>query len=237
MISDSASALAVATAGSTLRDAVDGRLVRVTEQSGARASELEPVLPARAQAAGTLRRLYETALQQFAERGFHAVSVRDLTRALGMQPSSLYAHLPSKQHLLGELIRMGHEEHRDQLRLALLEAGNDPLDQLAALTRAHVRIHATYPLLTRLCNRELGSLLDEDKTAVLGIRLDANRLFLDVVERGQRLGAFAAVDPMLAVAAIGAMGIRVAEWWSPEVGVTVDEVEQTYAEFARKLLT
>ena len=237
MLSEPASAFAVATAGTALRDAMDGRLVRVTEQSGARASEFEPVLPPRAQASGTLRRLYETALRQFADRGFHAVSVRDLTGALGMQPSSLYAHLPSKQHLLGALIRLGHEEHRDQLRLALLEAGNDPFEQVAALTRAHVRLHATYPLLTRLCNRELGSLLDEDRSIVLAIRLDANRMFLDVVERGQRLGAFAAMDPMLAVAAIGAMGIRVAEWWHPDVGVSVDEVEQTYAAFARKLLT
>jgi AcrR family transcriptional regulator len=213
------------------------RLVRVTEQAGATAAAIGSQLPPRAQAEGTLRRLHETALLQFAERGFHAVSVRDLTRALGMQPSSLYSHLPSKQHLLGELLRLGHEEHRDQLRLALLEAGNEPHDQLAALTRAHVRVHATYPLLTRLCNRELGSLRDEDKATVLAIRLDANRLFLDVVERGQRLGVFAPVDPMLAVAAIGAMGIRVAEWWSPDAGVSVDDVEQTYAEFARKLLS
>jgi len=72
---------------------------------------------------------------------------------------------------------------------------------------------------------------------VLAIRLDASRLFLDVVERGQRLGAFTPVDPMLAVAAIGAMGIRVAEWWSPDSGSTIDEVEQTYATFACKLLS
>jgi len=231
MISDSVAAFAPP-AG-----ADDDRLRRVTQQAGAPAAELGALLPPRAQAEGTLRRLHETALLQFADRGFHAVSVRDLTRSLGMQPSSLYAHLASKQHLLGELLRIGHEEHRDRLRLALLEAGNDPVEQLSALTRAHVRIHATYPLLTRLCNRELGSLLDEDKSVVLAIRLDANRLFLDVVERGQRLGSFASVDPMLAVAAIGAMGIRVAEWWRPDVGVSVEEVEETYAGFAVKLLT
>ena len=231
MISDSATTLA-SSAGTD-----DDRLLRVTQQAGAPAADIGALLPPRAQAEGTLRRLHETALLQFAERGFHAVSVRDLTGSLGMQPSSLYAHLPSKQHLLGELIRIGHEEHRDQLRLALLEAGNDPVEQLSALTRAHVRIHATYPLLTRLCNRELGSLLDEDKAVVLAIRLDANRLFLDVVERGQRLGAFAPVDPMLAVAAIGAMGIRVAEWWRPDVDVSVESVEETYATFAVKLLT
>ena len=237
MMSDSAAALAPAQLVPTpVSSPTDARLQRLTQQAGARAADLGPLLPPRAQAEGTLRRLHETALLQFAERGFHAVSVRDLTGALGMQPSSLYAHLPSKQHLLGDLIRIGHEEHRDQLRLALLEAGNEPFDQLAAVTRAHVRVHATYPLLTRLCNRELGSLLEEHKSVVLSIRLDANRMFIDVVERGQRLGVFTGVDPMLAVAAIGAMGIRVAEWWHPDVGVSIDDVEATYAAFACKLL-
>ena len=217
--------------------AVDySRLARVTEQAGAHAAAIGPKLPPRAQAEGTLRRLHETALLQFAERGFHAVSVRDLTRTLGLQPSALYAHLPSKQHLLADLIRLGHEEHRDQLRLALLEAGNDPLEQVDALTRAHVRVHATYPLLTRLCNRELGALRDEHKTEVMAIRFDANRLFLDVVERGQRLGVFSPADPMIVVAAIGGMGIRVAEWWRPDIGISVDEVAETYAAFARKLV-
>lgn len=225
----------VAPAGSSRVD--PARLMRVTEQAGSRATVTGDVLPPRAMAEGTLRRLLTTALLQFGEHGFHAVSVRDLTRSLGLQPSALYSHLPSKQHLLGVLIRMGHEEHRDQLRLALLEAGSDPFDQISALARAHVRVHADYPLLTRLCNRELGSLLDEDKSEVLAIRMDANRLFLDVVERGQRLGAFGPVDPMLAVAAIGAMGIRVGEWWHPDVGMSVEHVEETYAEFARKLVS
>lgn len=212
------------------------RLERVTEQAGAHAAAIGPRLPARALVEGTRRRLLETALVQFAERGFHAVSVRDLTGALGLQPSALYAHMPSKEHVLAELIRIGHEEHRDLLRLSLLEAGNDPLEQIDALTRAHVRMHATYPLLARLCNRELGALRDEHKRDVLAIRFDANRLFLDVVERGQRLGAFAVGDPMLVVAAIGGMGIRIAEWWRADLELTVDELADSYAAFARKLV-
>jgi AcrR family transcriptional regulator len=165
------------------------------------------------------------------------VSVRDLTGALGLHASALYAHASSKQHLLGDLVRIGHEEHRDQLRLSLLEVGSEPAEQIAALTRAHVRVHATYPLLTRVCNRELRAVPDEQRDAILAIRLESERLFLDVIERGQRLGAFNADDGMLAVAAIGAMGMRVAEWWTPEVGITIDHVADTYAAFAVKLLT
>lgn len=87
-----------------------------------------------------------------------------------------------------------------------------------------------------MCNRELSALLDVHRIETLAIRLDANQMFLDVIERGQRLGAFAPVDPMLAVAAIGGMGIRVGEWWRADLGLSVAELEETYVGFAQKLL-
>ena len=34
-----------------------------------------------------------------------------------------------------------------------------------------------------------------------------------------------------------AMGIRVAEWWEPERGFTVEEVAEEYAEFAVRIVT
>jgi AcrR family transcriptional regulator len=214
------------------------RLARLTLQGQhARAHADAAALPDRVVATGTLRRLYETALVLFGDRGYHAVSVRDLVAPLGLQASSLYAHVPSKQHLLAALIRIGHEEHRDALRLALLESGSRPDDQIRALVRAHVHFHCRYALLARVCNRELGSLADEQRTEILAIRLDAERLFLDVIERGHRLGEFSSGDPILAVAAIGAMGIRVAEWWHPELAISADDVASTYAEFAVRLLS
>ena len=215
------------------------RLARITEQAaqGLDAWSSEQLLPPRVLTEGTLRRLYETALVLFGQRGFHAVSVRDLTSALGLQASSLYAHVPSKQDLLADLVRFGHEEHRDALRLSLLEAGTDPREQIETLTRAHVRVHATYPLLTRVCNRELAAVPDERRAEIVAVRLEAERLFFDVVERGQRLGAFTDVDPMLAVAAIGAMGIRVAEWWHPSLGMDIGTIADTYATFAVRLLS
>jgi AcrR family transcriptional regulator len=194
-------------------------------------------LPPRLSASGTLRRIYEAALLLFGERGYHAVSVRDIAREVGVHASSIYAHVTSKQQLLGDLIRLGHDEHRDWLRHALLEVGTNPADQLAALVRAHTAMHATFPLLARLSNRELGSLDPPIRADVLAVRLEAERMFVDAIERGQRLGAFADVDPILALAAIGAMGIRVAEWWHPDLGIAIADVADTYATFALRLLT
>lgn len=199
--------------------------------------EPDGLLPPRATADGTMRRLLEASLVLFGDRGFHGVSVREIAEAAGVRASSIYAHFPSKEAILAQLMIVGHEEHRDALRRALLEAGTEPTDQLRAVVRAHVGLHARYSLLARVANRELAALAPDSQRRVLAIRLDAERLFLDVIERGIRLGVFHVDEPWLAFAAMGSMGIRVAEWWDPDRGFTAQQVASRYAEFAVKLLT
>lgn len=221
------------------------RLLRITAAAAGGAGEAvldraapeTPLLPPQSELSGTARRIHEAALVLFGQRGYHAVSVREIATEVGVKPSSIYAHVASKEDLLAELVRTGHEEHRDALRAAMLEAGSRPEDQLAALTRAHVLVHAAYPLLTRVCNRELRSLSDEPRARVLSIRLESERLLFEVIERGQRLGQFALIDAVLAVAAIGAMGMRVADWWHPGIGIGADAVADTYAGFALRLVS
>ena len=173
----------------------------------------------------------------FSERGYHGLSTRDLANATGVTASSVYAHVDAKEDLLYQLVMIGHEEHNELLRKALMESGPDPRDQMKALIRAHVVMHATYPLLTRVCNKELHALSPANAERVMRIRLDSEQMFLDIVKRGIETGSFHIADPWLAVAAIAAMGLRVSEWFEPGGPRTVDEVANTYSEFALKLLS
>jgi AcrR family transcriptional regulator len=194
------------------------------------------ILPPRATAGGTLRRLQEEALRQFAARGYHAVSVRDLAGAVGIHPSTVYAHVESKHDLLAELIRIGHDEQGDRLQAAYAEAEEDPVEQLAALCAAHVRVHADYPMLMRVAHRELESLTPDARAAAYAMRVRLERLALDILARVREHGACKDFEPLLVLTALGSMGLRVAEWWRPELGIGVDELADTYAEFARRLI-
>ncbi len=200
------------------------------------AVEVGPLLPPRATANGTLRKLHEAALIGFAERGYHGVSTRDLAAATGVRPSSVYAHVKAKEDILLELTLLGHEEHNERLRKALLAAGADPQDQISAVVREHVAVHATYPLLTRVCNRELHALSPANAERVMAVRDDSTQLLVDVIAHGVEMGVFHCADVWLAAAAIGAMGIRVAEWFEPGGPIAVEEISERYAEFARKML-
>lgn len=194
------------------------------------------MLPDRATSDGTHRRLLEEALVRFGERGYHGVPVREIAKAAGVQASSLYSHLESKEQLLFELMLLGHEEHYDALRHALLESGNDSADQVEQLVAVHVAFHAKFALLARICNRELAALGPANRDQVVAVRSQSEQLFIDVINRGVRLGVFSVPDPWLATAAIVAMGLRVAEWWSDDNGYSVDEVAASYKMFALRLL-
>src|SRR4051794_1764861 len=206
-------------------------------RSPANRPEEPQLLPPRATVDGTRRRLWEAALTCFGERGYHGVSVREIAKMAGLQAGSVYSHVSSKEQLLADLMLLGHEEHRDMLRGALLDTNAEPVEQIRALIHAHVVMHATYPLLARVCNRELGSLSPANRDRVAAVRQEAERLILQVVERGARLGVFDVPEPWLAVAAVGGMGIRVAEWWDPGLGFEAGEVAETDADFAVRILT
>jgi AcrR family transcriptional regulator len=194
------------------------------------------LLPPRASADGTHRRLQEEALIRFGERGFHGVSVREIAQAAGVQASSVYSHLASKEELLFQLMFVGHEEHHEAMRHALLEADADPVSQVRHIVDAHVRFHADYPLLARVCNREMAALSPASREKVVAIRRQSEQLFLDVIQRGVRLGVFDVPDPWLAAAAILAGGLRVCEWWGDEIGYSVDDVVTAYQEFSTRML-
>jgi len=120
----------------------------------------------------------------------------------------------------------------------LLDAGREPADQVRAMTRAHVLVHLDNRSLVRVSSRDNAVALDEEQLAVLlRVRDETVKLMTDVIDRGARLGVFDVVDTHLSVMAIGAMGIRAAEWWTPESRHTKDHVADTYAEFAVRLLT
>jgi AcrR family transcriptional regulator len=209
------------------------------------------LLPPRATVEGTRRRLLETALVLFAERGYHGVSVRDVTGLVGVKPSSLYAHFASKEHLLAELVRLGHDEHLTALRD--MTRNVTPSEQLRGLVDAHVRNHATYPLLARVCAADIGGLSEENLALILAYRLEVVSLFLNAIAAGVDSGDFEPTDPFLTSMAILAMGIRVANWYSgnaaglefaavldkgaaPAERYTIDEISDAYCELALRMV-
>ena len=77
-------------------------------------------------------RLLEAAAEAFADRGFHATTTRDIASRAGLSPAGVYVHFASKEELLYQLSREGHEVARDML-LAAADGADSPTEALRAI--------------------------------------------------------------------------------------------------------
>jgi AcrR family transcriptional regulator len=121
---------------------------------------VDAVLPEGVTPPGTRGRILHAALALFAETGFHGTSIRAIAQRVGINSATLYAHYPSKEQVLADLVLIGHTELANRMRAALapLTPEAPAPDRLAALVRAHVLMHTEFPLLAVVANNELHTL-------------------------------------------------------------------------------
>ncbi len=53
---------------------------------------------------GTKQTIFKAAAELFADRGFHAVSIQDIAKRVGIGKSAIYNHYPSKESILDALL-------------------------------------------------------------------------------------------------------------------------------------
>jgi len=203
-----------------------------------RATPVEPVeelLPPSAVVEGTHRRVLEAALVCFGERGFHAVTVREIAKRAGINVSSIYWHVPSKEEVLYELCLLGHESHAEFYTEAMAAAGPDPRDRFIAFAESHIRTHITYRMLARVSNRELHCLNPAHRRRIQVFR-DRRDILEDLVVEGVKSGAFDAEDTWLAATTVLGLGHRVCEWWTPEIGIPAEVVVQGLVDHALRVV-
>ncbi|MGO1053288.1 TetR/AcrR family transcriptional regulator [Crossiella sp. CA198] len=183
---------------------------------------------------GTRGRILHAALGLFAEWGFHGTSIRKIGAAVGINSATLYAHYPSKEQVLADLVQIGHAELHHRLTEAV-RAGGAPAERLAALMRAHVLAHTDFPLLSVVTNSELHALSAELAAPALALGVASERLLLDVLAAGIEDGSFDLPDVRLAARAIGGMGQRVGNWFGPDQPHTRTQVAEAFVSFALRI--
>ena len=176
------------------------------------------------------------ALMLFAERGYGATTVRDIGERAGMLSGSLYSHFASKEAILAELVQMGMAEHHKCLRNAVLSSASDPRNQLFAVMREHVRFHTIYATLAMVLHAELHVLSHAKAERAQNLRTQSLQLVRDVIERGVKLRVFDVPDVEVALAAVFSMGLRVANWYTPDFHLDATTLSEQMAELACRVV-
>lgn len=83
--------------------------------------------------------IIKTAAKLFKEKGFSAVTMRDLASDMGIKAASLYNHISSKQELLTAIIISIAEGFTEGMEL-INESNLNSIDKLTKIVELHVKI-------------------------------------------------------------------------------------------------
>lgn len=168
------------------------------------------------------------AVALIARHGFEGVSMRRLAEAVGVQAGALYRYFPTKQDLLVSMM-CAHMRHLiDAWALARPE-GADPLTELDAFARFHVRYHIDRRDEVFINYMELRSLTAENAAEIVALRKAYEAALRAILARGAETGQFAIADPTVTAMALIAMLTGVTTWRKPGGRLSPDEIGDIYA--------
>jgi len=162
--------------------------------------------------ARTEEAIRQAAIALIAERGFEAMTLRELARRVGVQPGAIYRYFPSKGRMLVELLL----EH---LRFLLGQWEREqpgpagPVERLRAFVDFHIRSHTLRRREVFVANMELRSLAPADYRRVVALRRRYEDILTAILRAGAEAGVFRVPDARIATFAVLAMLTGVGSWY------------------------
>ncbi|OLT16154.1 hypothetical protein BJF78_14765 [Pseudonocardia sp. CNS-139] len=174
--------------------------------------------------------IFAAATRLFGERGYTGTTMRDIAKAVGILPGSLYAHIESKDAVLLEIIEGGVDRFNAAAdRVDAL--GLTPGEALHAIFREHLRIVADNPGRTLIVFHQWRFLDEPHRSRLLAKRRHYENFFTRTVRTGVEQGVF---GPTLdvKVAVLGVLGALnwTPEWFSPDGPATPDAIADRIAD-------
>jgi AcrR family transcriptional regulator len=182
------------------------------------------------------RDLLSSAVRCFAEGGYHATTTRDISTGAGLSPAAMYVHFPSKELVLYEIVRAGHERALDHIADPEIEGAATAAAGLATLVSRYTTWHAVNHVAARVAQYELAGLTPEHYAEVVRLRRATNEVFRAAVSRGVEDGSFERVDVNPVVRAMLSLSIDLVRWYRLDSGDSPEQLGALYADLALKLV-
>jgi len=181
------------------------------------------------------RRLLLAALESFAAHGYNATTTRRIGERAGMSPAAVYMHYPSKQALLFEISRTGHEAVLRDVQNAI-DGIASPKDRLWTFMHVFVSWHARNHTVARVNQYELASIPPEHFGEIRDLRDRFEAALMAELRAGVESGDFVVADMDVTLLALLSLGIDVARWYTGR-GKSPDELGRAYAHLALTLVS
>jgi AcrR family transcriptional regulator len=171
--------------------------------------------------------ILDSAAKFFYTKGYHATSIEDVARDVGMLKGSLYYYIKSKEDLLYGLLLDVMEQGTGGVEKAL-EGVKDPVERLEKGIEQHVEHIIRNQVRVGLFLHEFNSLSGRRRQRVQESLKKYQKIFTGIIKDGQASGVFISGDPDLLVNAILGMCNWIYRWYHQKNSPKLEVVEKTF---------
>jgi AcrR family transcriptional regulator len=113
--------------------------------------------------------IYAVSARLFRQRGYVAATMRDIAEMVGIEPSSLYSHIKSKEEILVNICTVCADEFDDGMQ-AILSTQKSNAEKILALIDLHIDIAFNKPSSVTVFNDEWRHLPEKELSEFLNKR-------------------------------------------------------------------
>ncbi len=173
--------------------------------------------------------ILDAASRLIAARGFRAVTVDDISAAMGFTKSIVYYYMKNKNEILWRIFERIDSTYAKGLE-EVLKSGGSPTELLSRIVKMHslnVMLHQEW---STIYNRDENELTPEQHATVTANRRKYNKQIQELYARGVASGEFRNTTPFLAVSClIGACNWPYT-WFKPSSKYNAEEVATAFAD-------
>jgi TetR/AcrR family transcriptional regulator, cholesterol catabolism regulator len=156
--------------------------------------------------------IVKAAIEVFSARGYDKATVRDVARAAGLSPGSVYCYIRTKPDILYLVFDKLVTAKREEVERAI-EGIDDPVERARAAIRAELEVAARDRDAVTILYRESHSLDRVSLREIMERETQYVEFLESVLQDGYRLGVFEGDATLSADVAVYLSAILALRWW------------------------
>ena len=134
----------------------------------------------------TKRKIFETSMKLFSEKGYDATSIEDITATVGVAKGTLYYHFTSKEEIFDFLVEEGIKLLQNSVDIKTSKYSNY-LDKIKAIILIQIKIVNQYEDIINIILSQLWGKEKRNKKCQKLVKEYINKIE-DIVKQGIKLG-------------------------------------------------
>ena len=111
----------------------------------------------------TKRKIFETSMKLFAQKGYEATSIEEITATVGVAKGTLYYHFSSKEEIFNFLVEEGMKLLKNSIQIKTSKLSNS-LDKIRAIILIQIKVIKKYENLITIVLSQIWGNEERNKT-------------------------------------------------------------------------